>query len=583
MKTLEAKPFDQNAENWKRENRLFTSTVLEAGASGKNRIGTHALEVIEQFDSLSLLKLLFLVRNWHCWSPKTFSRQMTPQSRGKTAKTAVFRHRWQAWQVVRSIAAVRHSPASAEGRHETGGVLSLFSSLSFDISMKNSVERWSSDIQGLFRVKIRKMALGSNDLSTLPLTTENCMLSMVVRKKTVDRNQRLLNVGMCRPRTITWCPLCSAFQAFFLFFFFATTEKLLYYCTAVFLHSSGGDRPFQLYCINYHVLAYQKNTLSWFTAFLQSRKQCVQIDGQKSSWQVTKSGIPQGTVLGPTLFLIYINDFPSCIDNDVSIFADDTTVYTIGLPINQNATAISLTADLNNADLWARIWGMLFNADKSEILSIRSQRAAASLQESDPVIHPISMNGVRVPACQKHKHLGVVINNSLSWSDHIDDVFTKCARHVGILNSLRKKLSKRCLTRIYKGYIRPRLEYACAVWSGGNTSKLLKLQQKFCRQHQVQLPNLSNRFKFHTLTLFYKIRNGLAPTYLSEILPETLALSSGRNLRRHVYPFPRINKSSTMQSFLPRATVFWNELPASIQSSSSLHSFKAKLRDLLKI
>ena len=237
---------------------------------------------------------------------------------------------------------------------------------------------------------------------------------------------------------------------------------------------------------------------------------------------------------------------------------------------------------MNNADLWARIWGMLFNADKSEILSIRSQRAAASLQENDPVIHPISMNGVRIPACQKHKHLGVVINNSLSWSDHIDDVFTKCARHVGILNSLRKKLSKRCLTRIYKGYIRPRLEYACAVWSGGNTSKLLKLQQKFCRQHQVQLPNLSNRFKFHTLTLFYKIRNGLAPTYLSEILPETLALSSGRNLRRHVYPFPRINKSSTMQSFLPRATVFWNELPASIQSSSSLHSFKAKLRDLLK-
>ena len=139
------------------------------------------------------------------------------------------------------------------------------------------------------------------------------------------------------------------------------------------------------------------------------------------------------------------------------------------------------------------------------------------------------------------------------------------------------------LKSVYKGYIRPRLEYACAVWSGGNTSKLLKLQQKFCRQHQVQLPNLSNRFKFHTLTLFYKIRNGLAPTYLSEILPETLALSSGRNLRRHVYPFPRINKSSTMQSFLPRATVFWNELPASIQSSSSLHSFKAKLRDLLKI
>ena len=72
-------------------------------------VRTHS-EVIEQFDSFSLLKLLFLVRNWHCWSPKAFPRQITPQSRGKTAKTAVFRHRWRAWQVVRSIAAVRQRP-----------------------------------------------------------------------------------------------------------------------------------------------------------------------------------------------------------------------------------------------------------------------------------------------------------------------------------------------------------------------------------------------------------------------------------------------------------------------------------------
>ena len=72
-------------------------------------VRTHS-EVIEQFDSFSMLKLLFLVRNWHCWSRKAFPRHMTPQSREKTAKTAVFRHRWQAWKVVRSIAAVRQRP-----------------------------------------------------------------------------------------------------------------------------------------------------------------------------------------------------------------------------------------------------------------------------------------------------------------------------------------------------------------------------------------------------------------------------------------------------------------------------------------
>ena len=72
-------------------------------------VHTHS-EVIEQFDSFSLLKLLFLVRNWHCWSRKAFTRQMTPQIREETAKTAIFRQRWQAWKVVRSIAAVRQRP-----------------------------------------------------------------------------------------------------------------------------------------------------------------------------------------------------------------------------------------------------------------------------------------------------------------------------------------------------------------------------------------------------------------------------------------------------------------------------------------
>ena len=116
MKTLEAKPFDQNAENWKRENRLFTSTVLEAGASGQNRIGTHALRSHRRVWFFSLLKLLFLVRKWHCWSPKAFPRHMTPQTREKTAKTAVFRHRWQDWKIVRSIAAVRQRPRTPRNR-----------------------------------------------------------------------------------------------------------------------------------------------------------------------------------------------------------------------------------------------------------------------------------------------------------------------------------------------------------------------------------------------------------------------------------------------------------------------------------
>ena len=125
-------------------------------------------ELIKQFDLFSLLKLLFVVRNWHCWSRKAFTRQMTPKPEKKTAKTAVFQHRWQPWKVVWSIAAVRQHPRTP-WNWRCSFVFFFFCGLSFDISMKNNVQKWSSDYQGLFRVKIRKMALGRNDLSMLPL------------------------------------------------------------------------------------------------------------------------------------------------------------------------------------------------------------------------------------------------------------------------------------------------------------------------------------------------------------------------------------------------------------------------------
>ena len=160
MKTLEAKPFDQNAENWKRENRPCSRPAPRGNIES---VRTHS-EVIEQFDSFSMLKLLFLVRNWHCLSRKAFPRQMTPQSREKTAKTAVFRHRWRAWKVVRSIAAVRQRPRTPRNWRCSFAFFETFLwhfnkkqraevifRLSRPVSCKNqengSGKRWSCNIQ----------------------------------------------------------------------------------------------------------------------------------------------------------------------------------------------------------------------------------------------------------------------------------------------------------------------------------------------------------------------------------------------------------------------------------------------------
>ena len=138
MKTLEAKPFDQNAEIWKRENRLFTSTVLEAGASGQNRIGTHALKRHRTVWFIFAAQgLVFFVRNWHCWSRKAFPREMTPIAEKKTARTAVFLHRWQAWKVVRSIAAVRQRPRAPRIRRCS---FAFFESFLWYFNKKQSAE-----------------------------------------------------------------------------------------------------------------------------------------------------------------------------------------------------------------------------------------------------------------------------------------------------------------------------------------------------------------------------------------------------------------------------------------------------------
>ena len=117
----------------------------------------------------------------------------------------------------------------------------------------------------------------------------------------------------------------------------------------------------------------------------------------------------------------------------------------------------------------------------------------------------------------------------------------------------------------------------------GNTmaSKLVKLQELFCCRHQIVLPQFQQRFDYHTLVLFFKIKLNLAPPYLTELLPQ-LSSNCGYNFRKNLYPVPAVKKSPTLTSFFPRSIFLSNRLPSDIQSSTSLPKFKAVLRAYLK-
>ena len=252
----------------------------------------------------------------------------------------------------------------------------------------------------------------------------------------------------------------------------------------------GVSIPGLLYKLS--ALGFSTESLKWFSSFLQDRTQCVRVNGTLSSAAYLKSGIPQSTVLGPVLFLIFINDLPSVVENESSIFAGDTTMFTFGEDLAYSRK--SLTLDLNAASHWAKVWGMLYNAEKSQHLTVRNKH----VRVSSP---PISMGGVTVPQVDHHKHIGIHLNRSLTWTDHVNEVFSSCARRIGVLRRLRRILLNAAIRRIYVGSIRPILEYACPVWCGGPIAKLVKLQESFCRPHHVMLQPVKKRFDYHTLIL----------------------------------------------------------------------------------
>ena len=299
------------------------------------------------------------------------------------------------------------------------------------------------------------------------------------------------------------------------------------------------------------LIGFNYSALEWFANFLQRREQCVQLNGASSKWQIPKSGIPQGTVLGPVLFLIFINDLPQSTCNQCSIFAGDISLHTAGK--STASSCATLSADLDAAATWADRWGMLFSAPKSKHLSVGKKARQSP---------PVSTRGFLIPQVRTHKHLGRVLNESLTWSDHmhISSVYTACVRMIGILRHLDGTIRSPAMTMIYTAIIHPRMEYVCAVWSGGPTGCLQRLQDSFAKRHSLSLPPLEKRFEYHMLVLFYRVRANLAPTYLSSLVPPLTSTKSGHSFRKKSHPVSLTKKSATLNSFLPRAIISWNAL-----------------------
>ena len=192
----------------------------------------------------------------------------------------------------------------------------------------------------------------------------------------------------------------------------------------------------------------------WIRNFLTNRRQRVVLRGNCSDWSPVISGVPQGTVLGPILFIIYINDISANITSTVKIYADDTKIYRKIMEPDKDIPALQL--DLNKLSDWANKWQLRFNPEKCEVMRVTHSRDRSK---------PSYSLGTQLKSVDSAKDLGVTINYDLSWGKHVSYIVNKANKVLGIIRRSLGNDNRYAFSCLFKSLVRPILEYAVPVWS----------------------------------------------------------------------------------------------------------------------
>ena len=329
----------------------------------------------------------------------------------------------------------------------------------------------------------------------------------------------------------------------------------------------------------------RNNTLKWISTFLNQRQQQVALEDNLSPPTDVVSGVPQGTVLGPLLFLTFINDLPDCVKlSTPKLFADDCLLFK---RITSTTDSLQLQQDLAELEKWEETWQMKFNPSKCTAIRIAPSKTAAVI----PSLY--SLHGQTLETTPSSKYLGVTINENLSWKKHIDQTVNKGNRTVGFLRRNLRECTTDVKAATYKTMVRPVLEYASTVWDPTCQQDIAALEQvqrraaRFVTNNYkdrtpgcvtamlqtLQWEPLKDRRCQNRLTMLYKINNGIVDVNKSHFITRGDSRTRGsQRMYQESITHPVLHSS-----FFPRTIRQWNALPPKITSSPSLESFRVGL------
>ena len=209
-----------------------------------------------------------------------------------------------------------------------------------------------------------------------------------------------------------------------------------------------------------------KKITEWFASYLSNRRQRVVINSQNSEWEFIFAGVPQGSILGPLLFLIFINDIVKNIGASIHLCADDTSLYIV--VETPNTAAMILNGDLHNISNRVDFWLVNFNAAKTLSMVI-------SRKVNKPIHPPLCMHNTQINETQTQKHLGITFSSFCLWPDHNGTICEKAWIRLNLMRALKFRVSRNSLERMYFSFIRPLLEYCDSVWDNSSSEMKKKL------------------------------------------------------------------------------------------------------------